>query len=62
MPRPGPRRVLFALKLTEESIAYIASRAREEGLLKGNGEPNSSEMARRMLAYASAKMPKGWTP
>lgn len=62
MPRPGPRRPLVALKLSEADIAHIDPRALDEGITIRNGEPNRSEMIRLMLAYASAHMPKGWRP
>jgi hypothetical protein len=62
MPRPGPRRPLVASKLSQSGIDHIDARAREEVPLRGNGQPNRSEMIRRMLAYAAANMPKGWTP
>ena len=55
MPRPGPRRPLVAIRLSKQGIDHIDQRAAEQGV-------NRSEMIRRMLAYASAKMPKGWTP
>lgn len=62
MPRPGPRRPLVAIRLSEQGIAHIDQRAREECPPIRGGEPNRSEMIRRMLAYAAAHMPKGWTP
>jgi hypothetical protein len=54
MPRPGPRRPLVAIRLSESDIAHIDQRAEEEA------EGVRSEMIRRMLAYASKHMPKGW--
>lgn len=62
MPRPGPRRPLVAIRLSEQGIKHIDQRAREECPLIRGDEPNRSEMIRRMLAYASTHMPKGWTP
>lgn len=62
MPRPGPRRPLVAIRLSEQGIAHIDQRAAAEGLVRDDGEPNRSEMIRLMLAYASAKMPAGWRP
>lgn len=62
MPRTGPRRPLVAIKLSQDGIDHIDDRARAEVPLKGNGQPNRSEMIRRMLAYAAAHMPKGWQP
>jgi len=55
MPRPGPRRPLVAIRLSDEGIAHVDKLAEEQGV-------NRSEMIRRMLAFASAKMPKGWAP
>jgi hypothetical protein len=62
MPRTGERRPLVALKLGTAETAHIDQRARDEKLLKGDGEPNRSEMMRLMLAYAAANMPPGWRP
>ena len=62
MPRPGPRRVLVATKLYDDEIAALDQRALDEGLTIRGGEPNRSEMIRRMLAYAQRHMPKGWKP
>jgi metal-responsive CopG/Arc/MetJ family transcriptional regulator len=55
MPRPGPRRPLVAIKLSQDGIDWIDQAAEE-------AEVNRSEMIRRMLAYAQRHMPKGWTP
>jgi len=55
MPRPGPRRPLVAIRLSDEGIAHVDKLAEEQGV-------NRSEMIRRMVAFASAKMPKGWAP
>jgi hypothetical protein len=55
-PRPGPRRPLVAIKLSQPGIDHIDQRAEAEA------EGNRSEMIRRMLAYAAAHMPKGWHP
>lgn len=62
MPRTGPRRVLVATKLHGDEIAAVDQRALDEGLTIRDGEPNRSEMLRRMVAYAMRHMPKGWTP
>lgn len=62
MPRTGPRRPMVAIKLSQHGIDHIDARARDEAPLKGNGDPNRSEMIRRMLAYAAQHMPKGWQP
>lgn len=61
-PRSGPRRPLFAIKMSQSGIDWIRQRAVDEGLTKTNGGGNASEMARIMLAYAAAKMPAGWRP
>ncbi len=55
-PRPGPRRPLVAIKLSQSGIEHIDQRAEVEA------DGNRSEMIRRMLAYAAAHMPKGWKP
>ena len=62
MPRTGPRRPVVNLRLSEEGIQHVDDRALTEGLTKGDGEPNRSEMIRIMLAFAAAKMPQGWRP
>jgi hypothetical protein len=62
MPRPGPRRPIVALRLSEAGIRHVDERALEEGLTIRGGEPNRSEMARLMLTYAAQHMPKGWRP
>lgn len=59
MPRPGPRRPLVNFRLAEDTIAAVDQRARDEGLLDGKGEPNRSEMLRRMVDYALTRMPPG---
>lgn len=56
MPRPGPRRPAKTLRLSEDGVIHIEQRADEEA------DGNFSEMIRRMLAYATARMPKGWRP
>lgn len=62
MPRPGPRRPYVALRLSDDGLAWIDQEATRRKIVKGDGEPNRSEMMRIMLAYASAHMPKGWKP
>lgn len=62
MPRPGPRRPNTTLRLSAEGTAWLDQRAVEEGLTKGSGEPNRSELIRIALAYAQRHMPKGWRP
>jgi len=55
MPRPGPRRPLVALRLGDAEITQIDQLAVAADL-------NRSEMIRRMLAFAAAKMPPEWRP
>jgi hypothetical protein len=62
MPRPGPRRQPLAVKISDAARERVAARAVKRGLLRGNGEPNLSEMARIMLAYADQHMPENWQP
>jgi hypothetical protein len=52
MPRTGPRRELVALRLLAGGVAVLDELAREEVPLKGAGEPNRSEMVRRLLIEA----------
>lgn len=56
MPRPGPRRDLIAFKASDAEIAPVDERAADET------DGNQSEMIRRLLAYATPRMPKGWKP
>lgn len=55
MPRPGPRRPRVTLRISEAGIAHIDDRAEKAGRSR-------SDELRAMLAYASAKMPQGWSP
>lgn len=55
MPRPGPRRPLVAIRLSDHGIQNIDHLAAKRGV-------NRSEMIRTMLAYAALKMPKAWQP
>lgn len=55
MPRKGPRRPMVSIRLSPDGLAYIDDRAKTETV-------NRSELIRRMLAYASTRMPKGWKP
>lgn len=50
MARTGPRRTSLAVKIDDQERERIAELAKRHGLLKGDGSPNLSEMARRMLA------------
>src|SRR5438105_1665570 len=54
MPRPGPRRPLVNVRLSEAGVVLLRQRAEQET------DGNVSELMRRMLTYASMKMPKGW--
>lgn len=51
MPRPGPRRPLVAIRLSQTGIDHIDQRAKDANV-------NRSEMIRRMLTYANEYMPK----
>ncbi len=62
MPRPGPRRPLVALKLSDEVIAAVDQRALTEGLTIRGGQPNRSEALRLLVAYGLDHMPEGWRP
>jgi len=56
--KPGPKgpvRPQVAVRLSEAGREHIDTRAAARGLKR-------SEMVRIMLAYATAKMPKDWTP
>jgi hypothetical protein len=55
MPRPGPRRPLVALRLSDQGIKWLDQRAEDE-------QVNRSEVVRLALAYAQRHMPKGWRP
>jgi hypothetical protein len=52
MPRPGPRREPVGLRLLSDGLAVVDDLARAEVPLKGNGEPNRSEMLRRLALEA----------
>ena len=45
----------IAVRVSQAGLAAIDRRADEE-------DRTRSEIIRRMLAYATAKMPKGWRP
>ena len=55
MPRPGPRRPLVALRLSEQGIERIDQRAKAAGVSR-------SEMMRALMAYADRKLPADWKP
>lgn len=48
--------------LADAGLTVIDQQAKDAGLVKADGKPNRSEMIRRLLAYATRHMPKGWTP
>lgn len=45
----------MTMRLSEAGISALDARARDE-------QTTRSELIRRMLAYATWKMPKGWRP
>ncbi len=55
MGKRGEPRQLISLRLPSAGIAQIDGQAKRVGRSR-------SEMIRVMLAYASANMPKDWTP
>lgn len=55
MPRPGPRRALVNVRLSEAGIDAIEAAAKERGVSK-------SDQIRLMLAYAQLNMPRNWQP
>lgn len=60
MPRTGPRRPATAIRLGTEVLDKVDNRATKEGLVKGNGDPNRSELIRRMIDFSLTEMPEGW--
>ena len=54
MPRVGPRREPVGLRLLADGLAVVDELARTEAPLKGDGEPNRSEMIRRLTVEALA--------
>jgi hypothetical protein len=62
MPRPGPRRPLVNFRLDEPTITAVDTRATTERLVDRHGDPNRSEILRRLVGYALHHMPAGWTP
>lgn len=59
MPRTGPRRPTVTIRLSAEGIAAIDRLALAEGLTIRDGEPNRSEMIRRLLSEAVTARSKG---
>ncbi|MFD4352357.1 hypothetical protein ACFWPK_10710 [Nocardia sp. NPDC058519] len=62
MPRPGPRRPVLALRMSDDQIAALDDQAIAEELLTKQGEPNRSELIRIMVEYARENMPASWRP
>lgn len=55
VPKKPEPRVTIAVRISVAGLRAIDQRAEDE-------DRTRSEMVRRMLAYAVAKMPKGWRP
>jgi metal-responsive CopG/Arc/MetJ family transcriptional regulator len=55
MPSPATARQSVTVKLAKTGVDRIDQLAAEASV-------DRSEMIRRLLAYAAARMPKGWTP
>jgi hypothetical protein len=55
MPRPNRDRVMVSFYIARSGKAAIAKLAAERG-------ETQADTHRAMLAYALAKMPKGWQP
>ncbi|MGG7100875.1 hypothetical protein [Rhodococcus sp. 24CO] len=62
MPRPGPRRAATALRLGDDILMQLDERALLEEFVKGDGEPNRSDMIRLFVDYGLATMPMNWRP
>ncbi|MEV0543914.1 hypothetical protein [Nocardia salmonicida] len=62
MPRPGPRRPVLTLRMSDDHIVALDNQAIAEDLLTKQGEPNRSELIRIMVEYARETMPAGWRP
>lgn len=62
MPRPGPRRAATALRLGDDILMQLDERALLEEFVKGDGEPNRSDMIRLLVDYGLANMPMNWRP
>lgn len=56
MPRSGPLRKFVGIKLSDDERAAIDKRAEDEGVMWA-GQPNTSEMIRRLCAWALEHMP-----
>lgn len=62
MTRSSERRPATALRLGEDVLERIDNRAIAEGLLKGNGDPNRSELIRLFIDFGEQFMPPDWRP
>lgn len=62
MPRPGPRRPTITIRMSEQGLHAVDELALDEGLVKGSGEPNRSEMIRLLCACGLKHWRKGWRP
>lgn len=57
MPRPGPRRPLVNFRADPATVTEVDTRAAQTGLVDRHGNPNRSEMLRRLVDYALRHMP-----
>lgn len=58
MPRPGPRRGIVGVRLSDEQREGVERRAVRNDLVKGDGSPNISEQIRLDIDYANS--PARW--
>lgn len=58
--RPGPAKVMTAVRLSDAGIAWLDAEAERRGLLTESGKPNRSAMIRLCLRYAQGRMPRDW--
>lgn len=49
MPRPGPRRPSVSIRMSEAGRQALDDLAVKIGLVNAKGQPNRSELARRVL-------------
>jgi hypothetical protein len=54
MPKSGPARKSIGIRLADAGRQNLEQRAGEET------SGNMSELVRRLIAYGSTRMPKGW--
>lgn len=62
MPRNMPRRQPTAVRLSATVLEEIDRLALQEGLVKGDGEPNRSEWIRLAVEFSKDRMEPGWRP